>query len=275
MKSATYRHQHQRIPSSSPRHPSKPKPKQSRLSSSPPSPNSPQQRSVNFDLRTSNASGLPSSSERNRHSVESKDRFRMSDDDKSGGRSGPVGPEDSGYKVSTVPYHGPSSDGAKTASPPEDEKGGGSRNLKDNTRTSSSSSSQQQHKSPRKGSNNEALREAPTTPPSLTATGPRRYAPVRPSPLAQASYRNSTVSPSPSPLPPSTYAEKQPQQEPPLQHAQDVDLPPPFSPFGNVSDPFLEHSQQQQQHHYPQHHDYHYHEEDESDRPVSGVGYAI
>lgn len=268
MKSAPHRHHHQRIPSS----PSKPKPKPSPLSS--PSPRSPQQRSVNpnVDLRASNVSGSPSSDERNRRTGEGKDLFHLSDDDK--GRRGSVSPEDSGYKVSTVPYHGPSSDGAKTVSPSEDEDKG-SRNLKDNAHPPSSPPSLQ-HKPPRRSSSNEARRGAPTPPASLTATGPRRYAPARPSPLAQASYRDSTLSPSSSPLPPSPRAEKQLQQEHPPQHAHSIDHPlPPLSPRENPSDPFLEPSQQQQPYYYPQHHDYHYEGEGESDRPASGVGYAI
>lgn len=176
-----------------------------------------------------------------------------------------------------MPYGGPSSDSATAAPAPEDEKAGDSPSPRD-ARTASSQPGQ----SSRKENNNEVRREAPAAPHYLTATGPRRYAPVRPSPLAQASYRTPSPSPpsaSPASNSPSTRVnphERQPQLEPLTLRAQThaFETSPASPSFGKASDPFLAPPRPQQSYQ-PQHRDYQYHDETGSDRPVSGVGYAI
>ena len=265
MKSTAHRQYHQHHPNNGPGPGYSSNPK--RLPSSPPY--SPQQRPVNVELRTSTVSDSSSSNKPGHYSDEN--RVRKSYDDKSSERSGHAGSEN---KVSTVPHDGASSDIASTAPASEDEKGRGSPSPRD-TPTSSSPP----RKSPRKDSTSEARREAPALPHSLTATGPRRYAPVRPSPLAQASYRNSSLPPSSSPasLPiPVSPRERQQYLESrtPPRNRTPIETPPP-SPLGNASDPFLQPPRPQPSYQ-PQHRDYQYLEgEDEYERPASGVGYAI
>lgn len=202
----------------------------------PPSPTSPSNfhsRSaapvVNVPLRSSNESRSSSSGEWGRQSKESK----------YSSESDYIGPTDLGYATT--------SSGSKESSEEDLEP----------------LPSLRAARKSRRRSFKQSRRDPPPPPPlALNAGAPgdvRRYAPAKPSPLAQASYRDSILSASSAPSPLPTPTPPTPAYiAPTANHVRS-----PISPsFGDAEDPFFGEPEE-------------YYHEDAGGRPLSGVGYAI
>lgn len=193
---------------------------------------------VHVQLRTSDESRSSSSGEWVRRSGESK----------YDGESKYIGPADLGYSASSLSTTTTSS-GSKESSEEDLEP----------------LPSLRAARKSRRRSFKQSRRDPPPPPPlALNAGLPgdvRRYAPAKPSPLAQASYRDSILSassaPSSSPLP--TPTPPSPAYVPTTaSHARS-----PISPsFGDPEDPFFGEPEE-------------YSHEHAGGRPLSGVGYAI